>query len=71
MDVKVLAVLGYTFHSSCRKVSKILSFPLEPISKSCVYYLARVVSSRIIVASKPRYRRFIVVDETRLRVKKV
>jgi len=44
MDVKVLAVLGYMFHGSCRKVSKILSFPLEPISKSCVYYLARVVS---------------------------
>jgi len=59
------------FHGSCRKVSKVLSLALEPISKSDVHYLARVVSSRIIVASKPRYRRFIVVDETRLRIKKV
>jgi len=37
MDVKVLAVLGYMFHGSCRKVSKVLSLVLEPISKSCVY----------------------------------
>ena len=59
------------FYGSCRKISKILSFSLEPISKSDVHYLARIVSSRIIVASKPRYRRFIAVDETRLRIKKV
>jgi len=59
------------FHGSCRRVSKILSIALEPISKSCVYYLARIISSNIVVASKPRYRRFIAVDETRLRIKKV
>jgi len=59
------------FHGSCRKISKILSFSLEPISKSCVHYLARIVSSRIIVASKPRYRRCIAIDETKLCVKKV
>jgi len=59
------------FYGSCRKVSKILSFSLEPISKSDVHYLARIISSRIIVASKPRYRRCIAVDEARLRIKKV
>ena len=59
------------FHGSCRKISKILSFSLEPISKSGVHYLARIVSSNVVVASKPRYRRFIAVDETRLCVKKV
>jgi len=59
------------FYGSCRKVSRVLSLALEPISKSDVHYLARIVSSRIIIASKPRYRRCIAVDETRLRVKKV
>ena len=52
------------FYGSCRKISKILSFSLEPISKSDVHYLARIVSSKVIVASKPRYRRCIAVDET-------
>jgi len=59
------------FHGSCRRVSKILSIALEPISKSCVHYLARIVSSNIVVASKPRYRRCIAIDETKLRVKGV
>jgi hypothetical protein len=40
-EVKVVAVLDYTFHGSCRKVSKVLSMALEPISKSAVYYLAK------------------------------
>jgi len=57
------------FHGSCRKVSKVLSLALEPISKSAVHYLARKVSE-IRVAREPRYRRCIAVDETKLRVKK-
>jgi len=59
------------FYGSCRKISKILSLSLESISKSDVHYLARIVSSKVIVASKPRYRRCIAVDETKLRIKKV
>jgi len=68
-EVKVLAVLDYMFHGSCRKVSKVLSMALEPISKSAVHELARKVST-IKVAREPRYRRCIAVDETKLRVKK-
>jgi putative transposase len=58
------------FHGSCRKVSKILSLALEPISKSAVHYLARKVSE-IKVAKEPKYRRCIAVDETKLSVKGV
>jgi putative transposase len=65
----VLAVLDYMFHGSCRKVSRVLSMGLEPISKSAVHYLAKKVSE-IRVAKEPRYRRCIAVDETKLRVKK-
>jgi hypothetical protein len=54
-EVKVLAVLDYMFHGSCRKVSKVLSMALEPISKSAVHYLAKKVSS-VKVAKEPRYR---------------
>jgi hypothetical protein len=43
-EVKVLAVLDYMFHGSCRKVSKVLSMGLEPISKSAVHYLSKKVS---------------------------
>jgi hypothetical protein len=68
-EVKVLAVLDYMFHGSCRKVSRVLSLALEPISKSAVHYLAKKVSE-IRVAKEPRYRRCIAVDETKLRVKK-
>jgi transposase-like protein len=57
------------FHGSCRKVSRVLSLALEPISKSAVHYLAKRVSE-IRVAKEPRYRRCIAVDETKLRVKK-
>jgi putative transposase len=60
--------LGYMFHGSCRKVSKVLSIALEPISKSAVHYLAKRVSE-IRVSKEPRYRRCIAVDETKLRVK--
>jgi putative transposase len=67
--VKVLAVLDYMFHGSCRKVSKVLSMALEPISKSAVHYLAKRVSE-IRVSKEPRYRSCIAVDETKLRVKK-
>ena len=69
--VKVLAVLEYMFHGSCRKLSKVLSLALEPISKSTVHELARIVSSRVVLASKPGYRRCIAVDETKLSVKGV
>jgi transposase-like protein len=68
--VKVLAVLDYMFHGVCRKVSKVLSMALEPISKSAVHYLAKNVSS-IKVAKEPWYRRCIAVDETKLSVKGV
>ena len=51
------------FHGSCRKVSKVLSLALEPISKSAVHYLAKRVSS-VKVAKESRYRRCIAVDET-------
>jgi putative transposase len=57
------------FHGSCRRVSKVLSMGLEPISKSAVHYLAKKVS-KIRVAKEPRYGRCIAVDETKLRVKK-
>ena len=58
------------FHGSCRRVSRILSLALEPISKSDVHYLASILSSKIIIASKPRYRRCIAVDETKLCINK-
>jgi hypothetical protein len=32
------------FHGSCRRVSRVLSLALEPISKSAVHYLAKKVS---------------------------
>jgi hypothetical protein len=35
--------LDYMFHGSCRKVSKVLSMGLEPISKSTVHDPARKV----------------------------
>jgi putative transposase len=57
------------FHGSFRKVSRVLSLALEPISKSAVHYLAKKVSE-IRVVKEPRYRRCIAVDETKLRVKK-
>ena len=57
------------FHGSCRKVSKVLSMALEPISRSTVHDLARKVST-VSVAREPKYRRCIAVDETKLRVKK-
>jgi transposase-like protein len=57
------------FHGCCRKVSKVLSIALEPISKSAVHYLAKKVSE-VRVAKEPRYRRCIAVDETKLCVKK-
>ena len=59
------------FHGSCRRVSKVLSLALELISKSTVHELAKAVSSKIMIASKPRYRKCIAVDETKLSVKGV
>ena len=43
---------------------------MEPISKSDVHYLARIVSSKIIIASKPGYRRCIAVDEAKICINK-
>jgi hypothetical protein len=40
------------FHGSCRRVSRVLSLALEPISKSAVHYLAKKVSE-IRVARSP------------------
>jgi len=59
------------FHGGCRKVSKVLSLALEPISKSTVHELAKAVSSKIVLASKLRYRKCIAVDEAKLSVKSV
>jgi len=36
--------LGYMLHGSCRKVSRVLSMGLEPISRSAAHYLAKKVS---------------------------
>jgi putative transposase len=58
------------FRGSCRRVSRVLSLALEPISKSAVHYLAKRVSE-IRVAREPRYRRCIAFDETKLSVKGV
>jgi transposase-like protein len=63
-------VLGYMFRGSYRRVSKVLSMGLEPISKSAVHYLAKKVSE-IRVAREPRCRRCIAFDETKLSVKGV
>jgi hypothetical protein len=53
--------LDYMFHGGCRRVSRVLSMGLEPISKSTVHDLARKVST-VSVAREPRYRRCIAVD---------
>jgi transposase-like protein len=58
------------FHGGCRRVSKVLSMVLEPISKSAVHYIAKRVSE-IRVSKEPRYRRCIAVGETKLSVKGV
>jgi transposase-like protein len=68
-ELKVLAVLEYMFHGSCRKVSKVLSLAIEPISKSTVHDLARKVST-IKVSSEPKFRRCIAIDETKICIKK-
>jgi len=47
MDVKVLAVFGYMFYGSCRKISRVLSPALEPIS---------IISSKVRVGSESSYR---------------
>jgi putative transposase len=62
--------LGYIFHGSCRKVSRVLSMGLESISRSAAHYLAKKVSE-VRVAREPRYRRCIAFDETKPRVKGV
>ena len=57
------------FHGSCRKVSKVLSLAIEPISKSTVHELAGKVST-IKVSLEPKLRRCIAIDETKLCIKK-
>jgi transposase-like protein len=66
--VKVLDVLDCMFHSSCSRVSRVLSMAVEPISKSAVLPCRRV--SEIRISKEPRYKRCIAVDETKLCVKK-
>ncbi|MCF8884605.1 MAG: hypothetical protein L4877_02280, partial [Aigarchaeota archaeon] len=58
------------FHGSCRKVSKILSIAIEPISKSDVHYLPKIISSKLKIVLESRYRRCIAIDETELKVEK-
>jgi putative transposase len=60
--------LDYMFHGSCRKVSKVLSMALEPISQRYTTSPRGYLLSGS--AKEPRYRRCIAVDETKLRVKK-
>ena len=38
------------FHVGCRKVSKVLSIAIEPISKSDVHYLPKTISSKLKIA---------------------
>ena len=58
------------FHVGCRKVSKILSIAIEPISKSDVHYLPKIISSKVKIVLESRYRRCIAIDETELKVEK-
>ena len=44
-EVKFLVVLEYMLHGGCRRVSKVISLALEPISRFTVYELARRVST--------------------------
>jgi transposase-like protein len=62
--------LGYMFRGSYRRVSRVLSMGLEPISRSAAHYLAKRVSE-VRVAREPRCRRCIAFDETKLSVKGV
>ncbi|MEM1731510.1 MAG: hypothetical protein QXV81_09055 [Ignisphaera sp.] len=57
------------FYGSCRKVSKVLSLVMEPISKSDIHYLSKIISSKVGIVLEPRYRRCIAIDETKLKVK--
>jgi len=57
------------FHGSCRRVSKVLSLAIEPISKSDIHYLSKIISSKVRIALEPKYRRCIAIDETKLKVK--
>lgn len=57
------------FYGCCRRVSRFLGMVLEPISKSTVHELARKVST-IRISRVPRYRRYIVVDEAKLSIKR-
>ncbi|MEM4007175.1 MAG: DDE-type integrase/transposase/recombinase [Nitrososphaerota archaeon] len=58
------------FHAGCRRVSKILSISMEPISKSTVHELSKKFSSTIKISHELKIRRCIAVDETKLKVKK-
>ena len=62
--MKLLAFLLYIFHGSCRRVSKVLSIALEPISRSAVHYLAKKIS-------EIRVAKCIAVNQTKLSVKGV
>ena len=40
-ETKVLGFLGYMFHGSCRRVPRVLSLALEPMSRSTIHDLAK------------------------------
>ncbi|MEM4383380.1 MAG: hypothetical protein QXH32_02335 [Candidatus Caldarchaeum sp.] len=42
--------MKYLFHGSCRKVAKVLSLAVEPVSKSTVHDLAGKVSATLRVS---------------------
>ncbi|MEM2178746.1 MAG: DDE-type integrase/transposase/recombinase [Candidatus Methanomethylicaceae archaeon] len=58
------------FYGSCRKVSKVLSLSIEPISKSTIHYLSKKVSENIKISIEKKERRCIAIDETKLKIKK-
>lgn len=63
------AIPEYMFHGGCRRVSRVLSIALEPIGKSTLHELSKKASSTVTMATEPRYRRCIAVDEAKLKVK--
>ncbi|MEM2210066.1 MAG: hypothetical protein QXM32_07545 [Nitrososphaerota archaeon] len=40
------------FYGSCRKVSKVLSLSIEPISKSTIHYLSKKISKEVKISKE-------------------
>ncbi|MEM1770170.1 MAG: hypothetical protein QXU63_05620 [Nitrososphaerota archaeon] len=59
------------FHGSCRNVSRVLSIALELISKSTVHELSKKFSSIVKFSQEPKIRRYMAVNETKLKIKEV